>query len=215
MERNKFSAALRSKKTKVSLILLLLITLTVAFTLMLMHYLTNTRQNTFTIGTAEVEIVEPGVDPGEVEWGAESKPVYLENPGDGTSVPGVVRAMLVPVLKDSETENPVGGELGAMSEPVGDKMVLGEITLHFASNWEDNWFYRDGYFYYRKVLNPGERTAQLLSGVTLTDGSLSEVYGDADVTIEVLANILQAGSNAPETEWNVSVSDDGAVTPNS
>ena len=215
MKRKDDTAVWRAKKLKkIAAILCALVIFTTAATLMYMSYLTNSVNNTFKLGNAEVSVVEPGIDQGNVEWGETSKPVYLENPQSDTSIPGVVRAMLVPVLKDGQTGETIGGELNIMTEPVNDQMALGDITLHFADDWETNWFYRDGYFYYRQVLDPGERSAQLLSGVTLTNGSLSNANGNVQVTIEVLADILQSEGNAAQNEWNVSVSESGIVTPN-
>ena len=65
-------------------------------------------------------------------------------------------------------------------------------------------------------MKPGEKTTKLLSGVTLTNGSISDPYvdsGKVTVTIYVLADILQTAGNAPETEWGVTVGSGGEVTP--
>ncbi len=198
-----------------SFMLLVVLAVTATVTLMYMTALTPTVTNAFTIGSASVVIEEPEIDPDQVEWGADSKPVILENPAGEDRVPGIVRAMLIPGLKDEEG-NAAGGNLGTITQPSGNTMVLGDITLHFADDWSSHWFYQNGYFYYRKVLNPGEKTTKLLSGVTLTNGSLSDPYvdsGKVTVTIDVLADILQTAGNAPETEWGVTVGSGGEVTP--
>ena len=191
----------------------IVLALAATFTIMYLTSLTPTVTNAFSVGEGDVNIVEPGVDPGNVPWGTDTKPVRLEIPSGDSNIPGVVRAMVIPVLKDKETGEGSDGELGSLTEPTGNTLVVGDITLHFADDWSSNWFYKDGYFYYKRVLKPGEQTTNLLSGVTLTDGSLSQEYADLTVEIEVLADVLQIDGDAPEKEWNVSVGSNGIVTP--
>ena len=195
----------------VPLIVVMIVIVAAAFTIMYMTHLTDTVKNTFTMGTADVTVEEPNVDDSDnVAWGENSKNVILTNTGD---IKGVVRAMIVPVLNDTEG-NPVGGNLGEMKAPDAgtNTLVMGDITLHFDENWEQNWFYKDGYFYYKRVLEPGKSTEKLLKGVTLTNGNLTEAYGEITVTIDVLADILQTEGNAPSEEWGVTVSETGAVS---
>lgn len=181
-------------------------------TLMYLTRLTPEKTNAFSVGDTSVEIVEPGVDPGNVPWGANAKPVQLKSPGSADNVPGVVRAMIVPVLTEKSTGKVLSGNLGALGAPSGNTLVLGDITLHFAADWNTNWFYKDGYFYYRKVLSPGETTPLLLTGVTLSAGVSAEEYKNISVKIDVLADILQASGTAAADEWGVTVNGSN-VTP--
>ena len=121
--------------------------------------------------------------------------------------------MLVPYILDSDG-NYISCDLGGLSAPVGNKMVLGDLTLEFASDWSTNWFYQDGYFYYKKVLNPGESTTMLLSKVSLTSNTaeMKKKYADTEIKIEVMAAILQAEGGAPEAEWGITVTGT-AVSP--
>lgn len=161
-------------------------------------------RNTFTPGKTVVEIIEPDVDPEDVPWGTDSKPVSLHIPADEGAVSGVVRAMISPYAYTT------GGEtktiFPGMARPVQNKLVMGDITLHFDPQWTNNWFYKDGYFYYNRVLNPGETTPLLLTGVTLSDNSaeMQAKYAALNVDIEVAAQVLQAGGGAP-SEWGLSV----------
>lgn len=212
--RRRRSIKYRKKKRRQAQLKLLLVMLVLGIggTLMFLTHITNTVTNAFSVGSTSIEIVEPGVDPGSVSWGAESKPVYLKNPSAEDSVDGVVRAMIVPRLIDKETGQETGGNLGSLAEPAGSTLVLGDITLHFAGDWSSNWFYKDGYFYCRRVLKPGETSPQLLAGVTLTDASKAEEYQNLTVKIEVMADILQADGTAAQTEWEINVSN-GMVSP--
>ncbi|NMP37260.1 MAG: hypothetical protein GX051_03935 [Clostridiales bacterium] len=167
--------------------------------------------NNITPGSAQINITEPGVNPESVPWGADTKPVYVSVPAD--AVAGVVRVSLVPVLKDA-SGNVVSGTLGTFTEPVANEMILGDLTLHFSDTWSGNWFFKDGMFYYNKILNPGETSAQLLSGVTLTYDTPEKrtQYKDVKVEIEVMSDIIQTPGDAFSV-WGVSVDPEGNVSP--
>jgi len=140
----------------------------------------------------------------------EVKLVAATGPG---YVPGVARVMIVPYILDADSEYYISCDLDAMTAPVNNKMVLGDIVLEFAADWEDHWFYQDGFFYYRTVLNPGNETTVLLTKVSLLNNDAEQKYSDdlASVKVEVLASILQAEGSAPdagsvlESEWGVKI----------
>jgi len=170
--------------------------------------------NDFTIGIPAVTVREPSVDPAAVLWGAGTKPVTLSIPAG--SMGGAVRAAIIPMLKDS-TGNIISTPTGALTAPTVQAtdatLVLGEITLHFAIDWETSWFYKDGYFYYRKVLNEGETTPAILTGVTLTDNTaeMTAKYQDIVVEIEVMSDVLQS-TNEALALWGVKVDGDGNIS---
>lgn len=176
-------------------------------TLAFLHVITVTATNPFTFGNASITIEEEFDN-----W--DMKKVFLTNDDLEENVPGVVRAMIVPVLKDATTGDGLGGTLQALSEPVDNKMVVGDFTFQFASDWASNWFYQDGYFYYRKVLEPGETSTQLLQKVTLTNDTQEKrkEYENVTVEVEVLADILQAEGGAAAEAWGITVSG-SAVSP--
>lgn len=175
--------------------------LLIGTTLAFLHVITASATNPFTLGDVTVTIEE------EFE-GWDLKKVYLKNELTEKSVPGVARAMIVPVLKDTATGDGLGGSLEALSEPVGNEMVVGDFTFYFADGWETSWFYKDGYFYYRQVLEPGETTTQLLEKVALTEDTPEKrsEYEGITVEVEVLADILQAEGGAAAAAWGISVS---------
>lgn len=177
---------------------------------------TTTAANDFTIGIPAVTVKEPSVDPAAVLWGADTKPVTLSIPTG--SMGGAVRAAIVPMLKDSEgniISTPTGTLTAPTVQPAATDatLVLGEITLHFAIDWETSWFYKDGYFYYRKVLDEGETTPPILTGVTLTNNSaeLAVKFQDIIVNIEVMSDVLQP-TNEALVLWGVSVDGDRNIS---
>ncbi len=165
--------------------------------------------NNFTFGIPQVIINEPSVDPDNVAWGADTKPVTLSVPAD--AVGGVVRAAIIPMLLDADG-NMTGVPTGTLTAPVDNKVVTGDITLHFKSGWETDWFFKDGIFYYKKVLETGQTTSLLLTGVSLTENTpeMTAKYQDIDVKIEVMADILQADPTALVL-WGITVDVSGNV----
>lgn len=181
-----------------SVILILLIAMDV--TVALLNTLTGTVDNEFKFGQTKISVNEDfdGWDKKEVRLTAASGDDYVS---------GVVRAMIVPYVQD-QSGNYISADLSAMPESItGNTVVLGDITLELDTNWNTNWFYKDGYFYYNKVLAPGETTELLLQKVSLTSDTtaMREKYTDTDIKIEVMAGILQAEGGAPEVEWGVTV----------
>jgi alternate signal-mediated exported protein len=187
---------------KTTLILLLCAVLLIGVSLAYLLTRTNTLTNAFTFGKPKIDI-EEDFD------GWNHKKVKLENVKGPDAVPGVVRAMIIPVLKDKTTGQTTGGAMGPLADPGGgNKVVMGDLTFELASDWAAHWFYKDGYFYYRKVLAPGEQTPNLLLSVYLTvdTPAIREKYVNTDVTVEVFADILQAEGGAPGQAWGVTVS---------
>ena len=167
--------------------------------------------NIFSFARSDISVVEPGIDPNNVQWSASSKPVYVENAAD--SVPSVVRVTLVPVFTDEATGEVASVSVKPLSAPQGHRIELGDITLVFSGDWGDSWFYRDGWFYYKEVLDPGQTTEKLHAGVTLTNDTpeMRTKYQNIKIEIEVFSESLQAEGAAP-SQWNLSVDSSGNVT---
>jgi len=160
-------------------------------------------------GALTVTIIEN--DGGPISW--DRREVRLKNANEG-GMPGVVRVMFVPQLRtageDGDAGLGLGGNFGVLRAPSDAPpaiLVLGDLTLYFAEDWASNWFYRDGYFYYRTALGPGEATAPLLTKVTLTYDSAAarQRYRDMEIRVEIMADIIQADGGAPEAVWQVYV----------
>jgi flagellar protein FliO/FliZ len=94
-----------------------------------------------------------GVTVEETVDGWLAKQVRLRIPTGPAYVKSIVRAMIVPYIYDGDGKL-IASDLGAMAAPVGNQMALGDVILEFDSAWATNWFYKDGFFYYRTVLEP-------------------------------------------------------------
>lgn len=167
---------------------------------------TGVLDNEVGFGDSEISITEnfDGWKQKEVRVTADNK----EN-----SVPVVVRVLLVPRAVDKDG-NYVDVDFKTLSAPVNNKIPMGDLVFEMDENWADNWFYKDGFFYYKGVLKPGETTEPLLKKVTITENTaeLRKKYTDVKILVEVLSDALQAENNAPQKEWNVSVNND-TVSP--
>ncbi|MCL2352973.1 MAG: hypothetical protein FWC55_10620 [Firmicutes bacterium] len=164
----------------------------------------DSRVNQINLGAAHVDIIEEKTpDPGSAAAGADGKHVQLSYPAGPGYVPGVARARIVPVA--AEGEYLTDGNFSEMQEPAGDEIALGDIVIYLAGDWPQNWFYKDGFFYYNKVLYPGEITPLLVAGV---DYANAQDYNGVKIHINVLADILQAAGGAPEEAWGVNVNGD-------
>jgi len=162
--------------------------------------LTNTEVNVFGIGKNTVDI-------NERFNGWQAKEVRLTMGTADDDVPSVVRAMIVPYVVDG-AGNYIPCDLADFSAPANNKMELGDVILELASDWSDNWIYGDdGYFYYRYVLYPeagSNQTSLLLSKVSLTSEGQEKYDDDAEIKIEVLADILQAEGTSGQ-EWGITI----------
>ena len=158
---------------------------------------TESKNNEFGFPPAKVEIIERFDG-----WNV--KEVSLKNTSDNINC--VVRGMLLPRVMD-KNGNYVSVNLGALSAPVANKITAGDFVFELASDWSTNWFYKDGFFYCKKVLAPGETSALLLKKVSLvnTTQATKDKYKDLEVKVDVLSDILQAEGGAPSIEWGIVV----------
>lgn len=205
-----------SSKTKIRIVQIALLTFLLSAAAMggtYAYLMANTTpvENNFTFGMPAVTINELSVDPAQVAWGATSKQVSLSIPP--TAIGGAVRAAIVPMLKDA-AGNMIAVPTGPLTDPsAANTIVMGDITLHFASDWSTNWFFRDGFFYYKKALDTGQTTALLLEGVTLTTNTPEMItkYQTIVVDIEVMADVLQADQSAL-LNWGITIDSDGNIS---
>lgn len=171
-----------------------------------------TLTNRFVLANPDIEIDEPGVeDPGAVEWGPEAKQVQIvAGPEQGDVY---IRVALVLSARDTKGQLlPFDFGLGGAPDANG-RLVAGDFTLHFAADWQHQWFYKEGYFYFRGIVAPGQGTSVLLTGLTYTGSTAAkEKYRNLQVDVDVLADSIQARGGAV-TVWGVALTGDGRLEP--
>ena len=136
----------KSKKNLFILILLIVISSTVAYL-----YSSDTFQNIFVAASYKVRVVETFESPNNWKPGDTTpKTATLKNEG---TVPIKVRVKLEESWKDSNNQDL---PLQHNNENVA--------IINFAN--QDDYIYKDGYYYYDLALNPGETTSSIIESVT-------------------------------------------------
>lgn len=84
----------------------------------------------------------------------------------------------------------------------GNTYSYGDITFTLEPNWSDNWFYNEGYFYYKNAVKQGEKTEPLLSSISIpVDKWQDYKERGADLKVTVLADAIQSVGGAVENRW--------------
>jgi len=86
-----------------------------------------------------------------------------------------------------------------------DSYKMNGISFHLVDGWENDWEYgEDGYFYYKKVLEPGEKTSPLLEKVTMEKSYKQTLAAGTWLRVTVSADAIQADGNEmknPSDRW--------------
>lgn len=77
----------------------------------------------------------------------------------------------------------------------GEKLSQDKIRLLL--NEDSRWIYEDGWYYYAEVLEPGEQTIPILSGIQF-DASLDESNQEDVLHLDITMHGLQAKNNAED-----------------
>ena len=174
------------RKTALILSLCLIFALAVGTTFALLKASTAPVENTFTAAKSGTDIVE------ELD-GNQKKSIVVKNTGTAVSY---VRVKLVMnwVSEDGKTIS---------AEPVN---ITPSIT--------DNWFLKDGIYYYKMPVAPDGKTENLLQADSPITEPADKPAG-CHLEVTVLAESIQAApSKAVEGAWTaVKVGSDGSLTP--
>lgn len=143
-----------------------------------------TAYNVITTGALAMRLVEEGADgkpfPKEGITGVlpnmeVTKKVYVENTGDVDMYVRIALATNVESMQD-----------GVEKLPFDD-----HISLNINKT---DWTEKDGYYYYNRVLKPGEATEPLFTTVSF-DAKMGNEYMNARVRIDVDAQAVQSKNN--------------------
>ena len=170
------------RKLLIAILVVLVLGVSVAGTL---AYFTQqeTAHNVITTGSIQIELIEKAIKDGkEVDF----KDV------DGI-VPGDEASKIVKVKNTGNNDAFIrlsvkkGIELAQSGTP-----DLNLITIDFnTDDWTDG---RDGYWYYNKVLKPGETTKPLFTTVKF-DPQMDDQYQNCKVMVDVAAQAVQTANN--------------------
>ena len=141
-------------------------------------------------GKAHNVITTGGVKIAVQEWADENKQTPFEN------LEGIMPGMTV--TKIAEIKNTGASDAWVRVKVEKSIKLKGEGTpdtglVELALNTAD-WTEKDGYYYYTKVLKPGEVTAPIFTAVTFKPDMGNE-YQNATATVDVSAQAVQTANN--------------------
>lgn len=134
--------------------------------------------NRFTVDSNESEIIEKYTVPNDLDKNTTIlKSVQIKNSGD---VPCYVRVLVVPA-----------------SDPESYRLETAETTddrLNGGKDWyhEDGW---DNYYYYKKILQPGETTSALFTKITVLSDLNDLNQEDAQIIVYEESNQSEGYGN--------------------
>ena len=141
-------------------------------------------------GTAHNVITTGGVEIAVREWADEDKQTPFED------LKGIMPGMTV--TKIAEIKNTGASDAWVRVKVEKNIKLQGEGTsdtglVELTLNTTD-WTEKDGYYYYTKVLKPGEVTAPIFTAVTFKPDMGNE-YQNATATVDVVAQAVQTANN--------------------
>lgn len=154
-----------------------------------------TKVNEFEIGSIEARIDETfdGVHANDLSTNKKiDKFVAITNTGKSNEV---IRVVMNPQWESKSAD---GKDI-----PVS---ASNQIELNLRNGFEDDWIESsDGYYYYKKVLKPGETTSNLLESVSIkkdiTEDEKHE-FKYRDLSVNVSVEAMQVNTQAIEDNWN-------------
>ena len=182
--------------------------------------------NSISTGTLSGELIETGgnVD-GDVYPGSKiDKTVQVKNTGSTNALVRVKVTRLIGIRNPSgEITSP---NASSSSSTIGLNVIDKNNNIKYpwgSRNGINNWHYivydRNGnttstnpndmnssltlYFYYMKVLKPGEVTDNLIDEIEINSG-ISSIYGSNSIDVKFDAEMIQATKGAAKSIWNLS-----------
>ena len=180
---------------------------------------TNEKPNDVTPGTVEVTLVENGSEVSDgatqtitVTDSSATKTVSVKNTGTTSAYVRVQigTPMAASVVDGTTYYTPVsadGVDDYGFAEPSSNAVTIGDYTYSFRDGWSINWFYYQGWFYYRAPLEVGETTSELLQSITLPEDA-------TEVEVSVSIDAVQTSPTTYATEsWGVSTDGSNLAPP--
>ena len=67
-----------------------------------------------------------------------------------------------------------------------------------------SWTYKDGYYYFNQILQPGQQTNPLFTEVEIVGSKIDRTHGGSTLSITVNAYAVQSENNPAEFPWDAS-----------
>lgn len=69
---------------------------------------------------------------------------------------------------------------------------------------EENWYYEDGWYYYKGIVEPGATTPNVFSKVEIVGNKVDNSYLGKTMTLTVAGHAVQSENNPAESPWEAS-----------
>ncbi|MTD38340.1 hypothetical protein GIX45_06840 [Erwinia sp. CPCC 100877] len=149
------------------------------------------KENSFQIGNLNTTIEEEFELPEEFKPDKEyEKKVVIENTGGLASF---VRVLALPVIT-VEADDGTKILLSASTDGAAPTLTIDYNLV----DWIDG---KDGYFYYKKKLAIGEKTAALFSTVKMNKDNITDAYNGAKLTFEIKVEGIHTTKYAYRDAW--------------
>lgn len=140
--------------------------------------------NVITSGKVDITLVETTTDKLD-----DGKPTPFENVSG--VMPGMTISKIAQVSNVGESDAYVRVAVQKVISGTAGTPDLALIGIDFNTT---EWTYQDGFYYYNKVLKPGELTVPLFTKVTFHE-SMDNLYQGSSVAIDVAAYATQVANN--------------------
>lgn len=181
---------------------ILLITLSIVGVTYSLFYSQKSFENNFTVGKPDVVIEEEFLDPVIEKDIEKTKKVKIKNKG---TAPMVARLVVSETwIKTLEDNTKV-----ILNNKVGTEDVM---IKKWHSDFSTNWIEKDGYYYYKKVLNATDE-ANVFESITFPSkygGDDSEYTAeDVEYNLDFYIESVQASSDAIKELWDIDATIEG------
>ncbi len=181
---------MKTKRFSVTALILMLIAVLMAGVGVTLSYFVTSieTENIVQFGHIKMQLIETEMGPDGVE-----RPVDLEQSVNITRNNTLDRRLTVKNIGNHPAFIRVRLNF-RLAENTGDDMQQ-YLSLDFD---ETNWIFKDGWYYYKAVLQPGETTASLMTKLIFDDNALSTYYPGGSFVLDVDAQAVQSENNALE-----------------
>ena len=171
------------KKSVIILIVLLLVTI-ISVTYAYIVRETNT-SSVITFGSLKMELIETTIKEGEEVRITNNDDMDISNTNTVSRIVKVKNIGNHPMFVRISLN--IKGKTKNKEEIDTENLVSIDI--------KDGWTYKDGYYYYNKILNPNETTSDLMNEIVFNNSYLVQNYKNSKFSLDIKAEAVQSEHN--------------------
>lgn len=124
-----------------------------------------------------------------------------------SNISAYIRVKLIPIWRNTDGTG-TGIPVAAPTFSSGDA----SYSVTWASGYNSNWFYKNGYFYCKQPIAAGANTPNLVGSFAPAAG-LGQPYAGKQLELQVICSAIQAGGTDAVNVWGVTRAADGSLVP--